>query len=41
MGEAEDGAMQETAVSNDAALALFVFAGATLFLLMGVSLFSI
>ncbi len=41
MGEAEDCAMHETAVSNDAALALFVFAGATLFLLMGVSLFSI
>jgi hypothetical protein len=41
MGEAEDCAVHETVVPNDAALALFVFAGVTVFLLMGFSLFSI
>jgi hypothetical protein len=41
MGEAEDGAVHETAVPNDAVLALFVFASVTLFLLMGFSLFMI
>ncbi|WP_019830912.1 hypothetical protein [Sphingomonas sp. PR090111-T3T-6A] len=41
MGEAEDCAVHETVVSDDAVLALFVFASVTLFLLMGFSLFTI